>query len=422
MSEDCLFLNIWTPDTKGPKRPVMVWIPGGAFISGSGSVPIYDGKNLAAQGIVVVTLNYRLGVFGFLAYPALTAEARRADEPPGNFGLQDMIAALKWLHHNIAAFGGDPNAITIAGQSAGSIAVHELIASPFAAGLFARAIAESGFSNTMPTPSLANAERAGEAFARSKGADSLAALRALPASDLVSSSPVPSFIPIVDGTLLPAAPEQLLAQGRFTHTPILLGMNDNENTGFSGPLKPASPHAWKLFLEKTFGSRAPQFARLYPAKNDAERTRAIHLVRRDLGLGAFYSWARLRLSHANGPVYGYLWTHAEPGPESSRWGAFHSSEIPYAFRTLDKSPWRHFTEADKAISTRISDYWLNFIKTGNPNGRGLPTWPKLQFPNLPIMQIGTVTKPRPMLAPEELRAIESYIQQGGTPHLFSVRP
>ena len=421
VSENCLYLNIWAPAHARRPLPVMMWIPGGGFVSGSGSVPIYDGARLAAHGIIVVTINYRLGVLGFFTDPVLVAQARREHEPPGNWGLQDMIAALKWLHGNIAAFGGDPDQITIAGQSAGSIAVQELLTSPLAVGLFARAIAESGLADSIPAIRLARAEKAGQAFARAKGAVTLAALRALSPKALESATPMlsPVAMPIVDGVLLPASPEHRLAAGEVNHVPVLLGMNANDSVVFLGGLPSSvSRSAWRAFLRKNFAAMAPRFAKLYPARGNAGRARQMRAVRRDLGLAALYSWSRLWLAQGRAPAYAYLWTHVEPGPQSARWGAFHSSEIPYVFQTLGKAPARHFTAVDRMISRRMSRYWVNFVKTGNPNGPGLPAWPRLSAGAPRLMRLGARMWPRPFLPPAKLHAMRSFIAHGGHVGIF----
>ena len=427
VSENCLYLNVWAPAHAARPLPVMVWIPGGAFISGSGSVPIYDGRHLAAQDIIVVTINYRLGVFGFFTDPALVSEARRLHEPPGNWGLQDMIAALRWVRRNIGAFGGDPRAVTLAGQSAGAIAVQALIASPLAAGLFARAIAESGLPDSrLPgsprrMPSLAAAERAGARFARAKGAASLAALRALPPRALgTSAAPMtsPLIMPSVDGAVLPAAPERLLAAGRFARTPVLLGMNADENTGLRPNPAALSRAAWHAYLVSAFGTLAPRFAPAFPAANARARARALRSVRRALGLAALYRWSRLRLTHARTPIYAYLWAHVEPGPRSRLWRVFHSSEIPYVFETLAASPRRHFTRLDGTIAHRMSRYWVNFVKTGDPNGPGLPRWPRLTLKKPRIMRLGAHATARPILPAPLLGAMRAFIAAGGTPQLY----
>jgi para-nitrobenzyl esterase len=423
--EDCLYLNIWTPAADLHHHlPVLVWIPGGGFVGGSGSVAVNNGASLAAQGIVVVTINYRVGLFGFLVTPALAAQAAREHEPPGNYGLQDMIAALQWVHRNIAAFGGDPDAITVGGQSAGAVAVHDLIVSPLATGLFQRAIAESGLPDTLAVPSLAEAEKAGERFARTRGAVSPAALRALTSRQLTAGAQpwvkgLPPLMPVVDGVLLPALPEKLLIPGAFADVPILTGIDGDEASAFSGHLASSmSQAAWKALLDQTFGSLAPRFARLYPAATDAERARSARQLHRDLGLAALYAWSQVWSAHAHSPAYAYLFEHLEPGPKSSRWGMFHSSELPYVFGDLDAAPERRFTAVDRSISVRLMRYWVDFVKTGNPNGAGLPDWPPLGSRDTEVMVIAKTMRPLPVLPPRELRAMQTFITAGGKPGIF----
>ena len=423
-SEDCLYLNIWTPAADvGRRLPVLVWIPGGGFVAGSGSPAVYDGARLAAHGIVVVTINYRVGLFGFFVTPALAAEAARRHEPPGNYGLQDMIAALRWVHRNIAAFGGDPDAITVGGQSAGAMAVHDLIVSPLATGLFRRAIAQSGLPDTSPTVTLAEAEKAGQEFARSKGAMSLDALRAMTPRQLTAGAPPalkgPLLVPIVDGVLLPAAPETLYIPGAFADVPILAGIDADDSSAFSAPLVDSmSRSAWSTVLASTFGALAPRFAKLYPADTGPERARSLRQLHRDLGLAALYSWSRAWGAHARSPVYGYLFDHLEPGPESSRWGIFHSSELPYVFGTLAAAPERHFTAVDHRICARLMRYWLNFVKSGDPNGAGLPAWPAMRPGDPEVMVLARRAEPRPVLPPQKLEAMQAFIASGGRPGIF----
>jgi para-nitrobenzyl esterase len=409
ISEDCLFLNVWMPaHTTAKKLPVLVWIYGGGFNSGSGAIPIYDGRALAARGIVVVNLNYRVGVFGFLAHPDLTREAGRG--PNSNIGLQDMVAALKWVRANIATFHGDPDRVTIAGQSAGSMAVHDLVASPFAKGLFERAIGESGLPDPARAPTLAVAETDGVAFAQSKGATSIGQLRAMPADALAASKGANAvrFGPVFDGVFLPSfAP--------VSHVPMLVGFNADEGSALGQDYGSPDPDKLRGLLTASFGASAAQFAPFYPAATDAERSDSNRQIRRDRGAGALLAWAG---HHGSAPVYAYLWTHAEPGPQADRWRAFHSSEIPYVFQTLNASPERAFTMADRALSGRISSYWLNFIRNGDPNGAGIPRWPAFEPVAPQIQEIGDTTRSRPLLPPHKLAATRSVIARKGQLSIF----
>jgi para-nitrobenzyl esterase len=384
VSEDCLFVNVWTPkvDTRA-RLPVFVWIHGGGFTQGSGSVAVYDGTSLAGDGIVVVNFNYRMGVFGFLAHPALTLEAGK-ESPPGNYGLQDMIAALRWVKANIAAFGGDPNQVTLAGQSAGAMAIHDLLVSPLAAGLFERAIIQSGLPNIRPSTALAAAEKSGEEFAHSRNAGSLAALRAMPAADLLGPEG-PRFGPIVDGMLLPDSPEKRAANGQINDTPVMIGMVADEGSAFS------------------------------PAYGTADKS---GFTARERGLGALYAWGRERLAHSKQPVYVYMFAHVEPGADSARYAAFHSSELPYVFGTLDKAPERDFRPADRALAQVVAAYWVNFVKTGDPNGAGLSSWPRLTASEPQIMRLDINSMAQPLLPPPRLQAMRDYLAHGGNPSIF----
>jgi len=356
--------------------------------------------------------------------PALAAEAARAHEPPGNYGLQDMIAALQWVQRNIAAFGGDPDAITVGGQSAGAMAVHDVIVSPLATGLFQRAITQSGLPDTVPTPSLAEAEKAGVRLARSRGAASLTALRALTPQELTAGSPAathgPLLLPIVDRVVLPAAPEALLIPGTFADVPILAGIDADEASAFpAGRLvNSMSQAAWKALLRKTFGALAPRFASLYPAGTAPERARSARQLHRDLALAAVYRWSRVWNAHARSPAYVYLFDHLEPGPHASRWGMFHSSELSYVFGTLDAAPERHYSAVDRALSARLMRYWVDFIKSGNPNGAGLPLWPAIGPADPEVMVLAPQPAPRPVLPAHKLEAMEAFMASGGKPGIF----
>lgn len=414
VSEDCLYLNVWAPRRPTRPLPVMIWIHGGGFDSGSASVPIYNGRNIASAGIVVVTINYRLGVFGFLAHPDISREAN--GNPPGNFGLQDMIAALKWVRTNISAFGGDPSAVTIAGQSAGAVAVHDLITSPMAKGLFHRAIAQSGLPSTIAAVPLGDAEQAGVAHLRSLGISTIDELRALPPDRVTDNAK--GFAPVVDGVLLQHSPVCATVQGSFANVPILVGITADEGSAMRTTYGAGDLTSFQTLLAAAFGASASQFSALYPAATDSERALASKQLLRDRGLAALYFWARHRTECGKERVYTYLFDHVEPGPQSARWLAFHSSEIPYIFRTLDASPERRFTAADQAISRRISTYWINFILRGDPNGPGLEAWPNMNATAPEIAVLGNRIRASEMLAQDKLQAMNAYVSDGGKIDIF----
>jgi para-nitrobenzyl esterase len=417
VSEDCLYLNVWTSARKKEDRlPVLFWIPGGGFSQGSGSVPIYDGAPLAAQGIVVVTINYRVGVYGFLAHPELTTES--PEHASGNYGLLDMVAALRWVQKNIAAFGGDPTRVTIAGQSAGAASVHHLIASPLASGLFRGAIAQSGSGMGLRVADRPEAEAFGEQLSHVDGDSlTLAQLRALTTAELDArvakmSNGGPSglrFAPIVDGLFLPDA----ATVGKNTNdTPILTGMTANEGTGLNPNYGKTTAESFRQQLESQYGALASDAASLYRAKDDAQAQAAEDALGRDRGLASMYVWAKGRLPQTKYPVFAYLWTHVEPGPDSARYRVFHSSEIPYVFSTLDKAE-RPFTARDFALARRLGTYWVNFVKTGDPNEIGLPEWPALEAKRRQVLELGDAIKPRPVLDKRRLRFFERHVAAGG---------
>lgn len=414
-SEDCLYLNVWTPAKASKGVPVMVWIHGGAFQAGSGTGPNSHGAALARQGVVVVTINYRLGVFGFLAHPELTREGGGA--PATNFGLQDQIAALRWVRDNIAAFGGDPTQVTLAGQSAGAISVHYLLASPMAKGLFVRAIAQSGLADWMPLEPLAEAEREGVAFAQVKGAASLEALRALPAETvMVKGGGAPlGFLPVLDGQLIRQQPGAMRAAGWPGSVPLLVGFTADEMTD---PIPVADAATLKAKAARDYGAYGERMAAFYPTGNPAEAARA---MTRDRGVAGLYAWQRGR---KDGPaVYAYLFDHWYPGPKSEIFRSFHSVEIPYVFGTLDAAPSRPFTTKDHDISRTVSGYWVNFVRTGNPNGRGLPPWPVFAAPSFELMELGDRFQPRQIFPVAQRKVLDEYLDHGGgTSPLDAVMP
>lgn len=404
VSEDCLYLNVWAPAERRTPAPVLVWVYGGGFNSGSGSLPIYNGEGLARRGIVVVTINYRVNVFGFLAHPELSAE----NAGTANFGLQDVVAALRWVRSNIAAFGGDPDAVTLAGQSAGSMAVHALIAAPSARGLFHRAIAQSGFPTARPVRPLADAEKDGQAFAVEKGAPSLAELRAMPADALQPSrgSNTGRFGPTVDGAFLPLSPEQALRKGEFSDVAMLAGFTADEASALGRDYGSGGPAVFADLLDDGFGKLATRAAALYPHKTRAERAKSNKEIQRDRWRASLYGWARDRGTSGKAPVHAYVFDRVSPGTDSQRWGAFHSSEIPFVFETLGAAPERGFTSEDQAFSRQVAAYWVNFVKTGDPNGAGLPHWPALRLDDPKVMRLGSPMAPTPLLEPAKLRLID----------------
>ena len=389
VSEDCLYLNVWTPAESGREHlPVLFWIHGGGFIAGHGAEPRYDGARLAARGIVVVTTNYRLGAFGFMAHPALTAESEVGAS--GNYGLLDQIAALAWAKRNIAAFGGDPDAITIAGESAGSMSVSALMASPLAAGLFQRAIGQSGAlffaSPEFPDRSRAGAERAGERFAEGLGARSLVELRALPAEAILAASPGDQIrYPIVDGHVLPESLDDIFAGGRQNDVALLAGWNRDEGFNFDITLGTGKPFA--DVVRERFGLRAEGILNLYPAGDRAQAAQSARDFGGDLTIiQPTWNWIEAQCRTGTAPVYRYRFDGAPSVPDdwfgdrpSAGAGAFHAAEIVYVFDRLDAMPWT-YTQADRAISAAMTAYWVNFVKSGDPNGPDLPAWPAYSAP------------------------------------------
>ena len=386
-SEDCLYLNVWTParldGSQRHRLPVLMYIYGGGFIAGDSSEKRYDGAALARRGIVVVTVNYRLGVFGFFSHPELTASSPH--HASGNYGLLDQVAALKWVKRNISAFGGDPSHVTIAGESAGSIAVSALMASPLSRGDIAGAIGESGAMMLgLTPPPLDQAERKGAAFAQGLGAPTLAQLRALPADKLLaaqgSARDMP-FDPVIDGYFLTEPPSATFASGKAAHVPLLVGSNSQEGPA-EGVLGNAPPTVanYRAALARLLGQKADTLFALYPAKTDADVLPAATALVSDHFLAlATWKWFDLqRLSGA--PTYYYYFTRVRPrwvgdSPGNPQpWGAVHSAEIEYALGNLDANPRYLWTDDDRKVSSTMSAYFENFIKTGNPNQTGLPVW------------------------------------------------
>lgn len=413
VAEDCLFLNVWTPATKGQKRPVLVWIHGGAFMSGSGSVPIYDGANLATKDVVVVTVNYRLGVLGFFSHPDLSAEAGAS----GNYGLMDQIAALKWIKRNIAAFGGDPGQVTIAGQSAGALSVLALMEAPDARGLFKRAIAQSGAGLAMPMPPLPTAEGVGSAFAAAKNARSAAELRALSVEQLLAPTATPAaggvpglqFVPSRDGRVLPKA------AGPLADVAFITGLTADEGSGFIPFYGKATAAQFQGQVRAQYAGKAGDLLTLYPAADDGQARLAALDLSRDRGVAATLLWLEQHPGRA--PRYAYFYDHPEPGPDAAKYGAFHSSEIPYVLRTLGAAPTRPFTDQDRVLAETMSSYWVNFARTGDPNAAGLPVWAPYAAGDEVVMGLGDNTGPH-RLGAGKYEFFRAHARAGGQVSVF----
>ncbi len=395
ISEDCLYLNVWSGSkSQKEKKPVLVWIYGGGFQSGGGNVPLYDGEAMAKKGIVFVSVNYRVGVFGFLAHPELTKES--GVQASGNYGLMDQIAGIKWVQKNIAAFGGDPDNITIAGQSAGSMSVNCLVASPLCKGLFRKAIAESGASfissPVMKTNNLSEAEAEGVRFAQSCNAKSFQELRKISAEELLKK-PFGSSRPFVDGFVLPKSIAEIFAEGKQNDVALLTGWNEDDGVVFG---KPKTAQEFKTQAQLLYGpAGASTFLKYYPAKTDKEAAASQAALSRDQIFGVQnYTWANIQAGHSKNKVWLYRFTRKLPATgEYAKYGAFHSGEIPYAYDNLSfvhRCPW---ISVDYALAKNMSGYWVNFVATGNPNGYGLPNWPAYDKKTYQTMMLGAKTAP-----------------------------
>jgi para-nitrobenzyl esterase len=408
-SEDCLYLNVWTP-ARAPDAnlPVMVWFYGGAFVQGSGSLATFAGEALARRGVVVVTINYRLGPLGFLALPALDQES--PDHVSGNYGLLDMIAALRWVRENIAGFGGDPGAVTIFGQSAGGFGVNAMMASPLAKGLFERAIVQSypmfGLL-TASTQTLALAEAGGQEFAAAVGGQSLADLRMIPSTDLVRAMGANGagfgLRPNIDGHVLPHDLPDLIAR-QANGSALLIGSNYNEGTEL---LPAATPEDLAASQRRRFGAAGDAIAKLYSGADNESA-----FVAQDRTLSDYASAASTReaeiFSQRGAPAYVYRFTRPAPGSEPTKVGAFHSAELVYVFGT-QASVDRPWAGRDRELSEQMQRYWTNFAKTGDPNGAGLPEWPRHGSSAADLMELGDATRPIGPLDAERKPAFDAYL-------------
>jgi len=386
MSEDCLFLNVFTAAQRaGDKRPVMVWMHPGGYNSGSGSQPAYDGESFASKGVVIVTINYRLGALGFFSHPQLTQEGDH--RWAANQAFLDQLAALRWVQRNITAFGGDPRNVTAFGNSAGGTSISNLVASPLSKGLFKRAISQSGAwlgLSIAPVRTLADAEAAGLKAAETLQAPSLAALRAMPASEILKAARGAG--PVIDGVFFPTDPAQIYARGQQNKVAIIAGSNKDEGTFFVQPTTAAS---WTERAQRRFGDRTTEYLRLYPATNDEVATQSQFDAFRDELAWVDRNYAQLQ-TQAGVKAWLYYFTHEPPGPPlwpARASGATHGGEAQFIWNNLIADrPWR---DSDHAVADYMQAYWINFATKGDPNGGGLPRWaPYDAKRNLRAMQLG----------------------------------
>lgn len=421
MSEDCLYLNVWSPAKSARDRvPVLVWIYGGGFSAGATSEPNYSGENLAKKGVVLVSIAYRVGQMGFLAHPQLSTENK--NHVSGNYGLLDMIAGLQWVQKNIGAFGGDPHHVTIFGESAGGIAVSMLCASPLAKGLFQGAISQSGGSFGPPRPGatmpgenmkrLADAERAGEAYAKSAGAASIADLRKLSADKLPAGGRGGGMSwPIIDGYVIPDDQYKLYEAKKYNDTPILVGYNSDEGQSFSPP---RTTDDYVAAVKARYGPFADKLLAAYPAGSGTVAKTARDLTR-DATFGWHtWVWARLEAKTGKNKVFYYCFDQHPDYPAGSPragYGSPHGADVPYVFEHLNPQA----TKSDAEISEAMATYWTNFAKRGDPNGAGVPAWPAFSDANPTVMYFAQTPHTGPVPSADALKVLDGYFAWRRTP-------
>lgn len=415
VSEDCLYLNVWTPaKSASEKLPVIVWIHGGGYVGGSTSIPMYDGTGYAKKGVVLVSLAYRLGPWGFMASPELSRESGHGS---GTYGILDLVSGLQWVQKNVGAFGGDAGNVTIFGHSAGSGAVNFLTATPLTKGMFHKVIAMSGASFTplvqpgqagfgMGIPALKTAEETGTAYLAKLGVKNIAEARKVSAEAMQAATGGGlSFRPVADGHVVSNDMYTLWQQGKFNDTPVLLGHTSDEMGSFGGGGGTVTPAAFEKQIRDQFGAHAPAILAAYPHATDAEAARASRHVRNETSFSwNMWTWARQQSKHGKGKVYSYYYDHHAPTAE----GAGHGSDVSYHFQTLGgrAAP----SKEDVALADMISSYDVNFAKTGDPNGRGLPQWPAFTAQNNQVMVFDAKTSARPYPVLERVKAYDPFFE------------
>jgi para-nitrobenzyl esterase len=418
VSEDCLYLNVWTPAKKpAEKIPVIVWIYGGGFSGGSTSIPMYDGMGFAKKGVVLVSVAYRVGPFGFLAHPELSRESGKGS---GGYGLDDMIAGLKWVKENIARFGGDPSKVTIFGHSAGGMAVNMLAASPVTKGLFQGVICMSGGSFAplqtsnqggigLGIPALKMAESSGEAFLKKLGVADIKAARALSADDIqknVGGGMGGGFRPAADGYVIPSDLYSIYQAGRFNDTPILIGHTSDELGSFGGRGGNVTAAQFEKQIQSQYGPHADTILNVYPHSTDAEAAKSTKGLSRESTFSwSTLTWARMQTQKGKGKAFEYYYDYHEPNVD----GSGHGSDVPYAFQTLSGGRGGAPKPEDLKLSDMISSYWVNFAKSGDPNGPGLPKWPAFADNNPQAMVFDATPGARPLPNLDKLKAFDAYM-------------
>jgi carboxylesterase type B len=419
VSEDCLYLNIWSAaSSTRNRRPVLVWFYGGGYTSGSGSARGFDGEGLARKGVVVVTMNYRLGILGFLTTPELSSES--SHHVSGNYALLDKIACLQWVKRNIAAFGGDPSRVTIAGQSSGAESVDLLLISPLAKGLFQRALSESGArsphdpafrGHPVYWASRQEAENAGSRFMAAQGLHSLRELRAIPWNHLNTHDiPLEEYRAFFDGWVFPQGFEATYARGLQNDVPLMMGFNRDELLGPPERLPAPTLDSYQSTARARMGEYAEGFLQLYPAASDQQAVQAHLDATRDAHRLSLFLLASEWRRKAKSPIYTYFWTHAPPEPDRDARGVYHGSEISYFLNNLyaRNLPW---TDDDRRIADVMSSYLVTFVSTGNPNAPNLPVWPAFQPYSRTTMELGDHFQPIAVTDDAKFELLQRYFLQ-----------